>query len=124
MVCQQLFEVIEVVTVGRAWHADQGRALGPQNTHQVGVAGVVHQHHVTGAHQGTHGKVQRLAGTVGQHQLRRVADDRQLLLQVLRGQRTQLRQAHRVAVARQFQRAASDLAQAAAQAFFVHPVIR
>ncbi|MNE55046.1 hypothetical protein D3C80_1498650 [compost metagenome] len=61
---------------------------------------------------------------MGEHQLRRVGDDGKLLLQILRSQRTQLHQAHGVAVARQFQRATRHLAQPPTQAFFVHPVVR
>jgi len=120
---QQLLQVVEVVAVRGARHADQGGALGTQDAHQVGVTGVVHQHHVTRAHQRAHGEVECLAGAVGQHQLRRIGDDRQLLLQVLRSQRAQLRQAHGIAVAGKLQRAAGHLAQTAAQAFFVHPVV-
>ncbi|MNG04582.1 hypothetical protein D3C84_877250 [compost metagenome] len=60
---------------------------------------------------------------MGEHQLRRVGDDGKLLLQILRSQRTQLHQAHGVAVAAQFQHAAGDLAHAPAQAVFEHPVV-
>ncbi|MCY1181219.1 hypothetical protein D9M73_217120 [compost metagenome] len=123
VVGEQLLQLVQVVAGRGARHAYQGCALGAQDAHEVRVAGVVHQHHIARAHQCACGQVQGLAGAVGEHQLCWVGDDRQLLLQVLGGQRTQLHQAHGVAVPRQLQRAAGHLAQTAAQAVFVHPVV-
>ena len=75
---QQRLQRGQVIARGGARHAHHLRARKTQHEVQIGVAGVVHQNHITGLDQAASHQVQRLAGALGQQHL--VGIHRQVVL--------------------------------------------
>jgi hypothetical protein len=68
---QQSCQRVHIGSGGRHWHPDQVQPPEPQGRKEIRVAGIVHEHGITGMGQAAHDQVHALAGAGGEQDLRR-----------------------------------------------------